>query len=81
MQRLLLVWAGLISATLVSFTAIETGLGPLATIVVVISIAFLKIRYVGLEFMDLREAPAFLRLAFEFWLVGMALILISLYAF
>jgi hypothetical protein len=43
----------------------------------VIAVAFLKVRFVGLDFMELRESPAALRRAFELWLtvVGSTLII------
>jgi len=35
----------------------------------VMVVAFVKVRFVGLEFMELRSAPLILRAKFEIWLV------------
>jgi hypothetical protein len=64
------VWSVLISATAVSW-----ALGahhhivdnPTATALIILTIAFLKIRYIGLHFMDLKDAPLALRALLEAW--------------
>jgi len=38
----------------------------------VIFLAFLKVRWVLLDFMELRSAPTKLRLLFEAWVIGVA---------
>lgn len=64
------VWSLLIFATLLSWwLGTDHGLSSggeytIATLVVLL-VAFLKVRYVGLYFMELRAAPIPLRLAFE----------------
>ncbi len=48
--------------------------------VVVLAIAAIKVRYVGLDFMELRHAPPIpLRAAFECYCVGMWALLSGLY--
>lgn len=42
-----------------------------------IVIAFLKVRWVILDFMELRTAPVSLRLLFEFWAAATAALLIA----
>jgi hypothetical protein len=42
----------------------------------VIFLAFLKVRWVLLDFMELRSAPINLRLIFEAWVIGVAALLI-----
>ena len=42
----------------------------------VIFLAFLKVRWVLLDFMELRSAPTKLRLLFEAWVIGVAVCLI-----
>ena len=71
MNRLTAVWALLVAATLLSFSA---GGGA-----VVLGVAFVKVRLVGLHFMDRRAAPVPLRLVFEGWVVVTASVLIGLY--
>jgi hypothetical protein len=46
---------------------------------VVIAVAFIKVRFVGLDFMELRRAPFALRLVFELWLIVIGGTLIILY--
>ena len=61
------VWLGLVCATLAS--ALAAGNHGItnhrAAGVVVLLVAFAKVRFVGLYFMDLRHAPRGLQLAFE----------------
>lgn len=47
---------------------------------VVIIVAFVKVRLVGLEYMELRRAPLLLRLFFEIWVVAilLAILFVSL---
>lgn len=64
-------WALLIAATLVSWTVGEDhGNGHTArqvATVVVLLVAFVKARLVGMYFMELRHAPIPLRVLFETW--------------
>ncbi|MBA2347685.1 MAG: cytochrome C oxidase subunit IV family protein [Solirubrobacterales bacterium] len=64
-----LVWLGLIAATLLSWwlgsnhgVKSEQTAGAL-----ILLVAFAKVRYVGLFFMELRHAPLALRCIFEGW--------------
>jgi hypothetical protein len=75
------VWAGLVLASLVSFwLGTDHGFsgadGRRAGTAIVLAIAFVKIRFIGLDFMELRHAPLALRLAFEGWclIVGCAVV-------
>lgn len=69
-NRITLVWLGLVLATGLSW---ETGgrfafggnIGSLGALVLVI--AFIKVRYIMLEFMELRDAPLVMRLFAECW--------------
>jgi Prokaryotic Cytochrome C oxidase subunit IV len=80
-DRTALVWAFLVLATLVSWTIGEDHLTHSQDVVAttVIAIAFIKVRLVGLQFMELREAPLLLRAAFETYVVVAAAVLIALY--
>lgn len=55
------------------------GTGPQAAGIAVIAIAFVKIRYVILDFMELRTAPLGMRVAAEAWCVLVCVTLILLY--
>jgi hypothetical protein len=82
LSRLTVIWLLLIGATLLS-TEFVKGLllgGPMhATAVAVLIVAFVKVRFVGLEFMELRHAPMIARLAFEAWLAVLSITLIAMY--
>lgn len=74
-----LSWLVLIAATLVSW-AVGAEHGTGSTIgVLVLGIAAIKVRLVGLDFMELRHAPIALRAAFEAYCVGMWARLSGLY--
>ena len=63
----MVVWFVLIAATLLLwYLGAEQGVhnAHLATVLILI-IAFIKVRFVGLYFMELRDAPVPLRLIFE----------------
>jgi hypothetical protein len=76
-----LSWLILIVATLVSFTVgAEHGTGS-AIVLVVLGIAAIKVRLVGLDFMELRHAPILLRALFETYCVLLWTVLSGLYLF
>jgi hypothetical protein len=67
------VWALLVTATFLTWSV--GGGGGVALLV----IAFVKVRLVGLYFMELRTAPLRLRVLFEGWVVVTCCVLIGLY--
>ena len=72
-------WLFLVAATVLSWAVgAEHGTGSLIA-VVVLGIAAIKVRLVGLDFMELRHAPLPLRAAFEAYCVGMWALLSALY--
>jgi Prokaryotic Cytochrome C oxidase subunit IV len=76
-----LSWLILIAATLVSFAVgAEHGTGS-AIVVVVLAIAAIKVRLVGLDFMELRRAPIPLRALFEGYCMLLWAVLSGLYLF
>jgi len=78
-----LVWAVLVLATGLSwFLGIEEGLAPdrqQAASVAILLIAFVKVRFIGLYFMELREAPVAMRGVIELYCAGVAALTIGLY--
>jgi len=76
------IWVGLLVATGLSWQfGHGFGFGEkfhYATAAILI-ITFVKIRFVFLDFMELRTAPWPLRMAFEVWAVSVCVILIGLY--
>jgi len=75
------IWLVLVAATLASWSlGSGHGLSRGATAgVAVLVVAFVKVRLVGLYFMELRSAPIPLRLAFEAWVLVVGGVLIGLY--
>jgi len=77
-----LVWGVLVAATAVSwFFGTDHGpLGRSATAAIVLTVAFVKVRLVGLYFMEIRDAPVWLRAAFEGYVAVVLLALLVLHA-
>jgi hypothetical protein len=79
------VWIFLIAATAASWKlGTDHGLGPngytLASVLILL-IAFVKVRFVGLYFMELREAPMLLRGLFETYCIAVCVLVISMFVF
>ena len=67
-QRATLVWLGLMLATVVTTWGLsKNAFSPLVAVVGTFVIAAVKVRYVVLDFMELRNAPRAARIAFEAW--------------
>jgi hypothetical protein len=79
-SRITIVWLGLTAATLLSWRigTDHSVHAHLATIVVLL-VAFLKIRFVGLYFMEVRDAPLPLRFIFEAYCGVVCTTLVILY--
>jgi caa(3)-type oxidase subunit IV len=78
--RVTLVWLGLIAATLVSWRiGTDHGLSASLATPLVLLVAFVKVRFVGMYFMELRSAPLLLRAAFEGWCLVVCSVLIAMY--
>lgn len=83
-RRLTLVWVALLGLTFGSFVVAEDTHQSAGTIsaaaIVVLGIAMLKVRLIGLHFMDLRAAPTALRALFEGYVlvVFVALVILDL---
>ena len=79
------VWLLLIAATLLTWSlGTDHGLGLsqlLPTAVVILLIAIVKVRFIGLYFMELREAPPALRAVFEIYCAAVFLTLSAMYLF
>ena len=80
-DRVAAVWVFLVLATLASYILGEDRLIHTQDVVAVavIAIAFIKVRLVGIHFMELRGAPVLLRAAFEAYAAVAATVLIVLY--
>jgi len=80
-SRVTAVWALLVGATLLSFwLGTDHGLSSTeARSLIILVVAFVKVRFVGLYFMELRTAPVALRALFEGWCLVVCLGLIGFY--
>jgi hypothetical protein len=75
------VWLGLVLVTCLSWwvgTGGRSASHTVATIVVMV-VAFTKVRFVGMYFMELRGAPLALRLLFQGWCVVVCCVVLGLY--
>lgn len=83
-RRLVVVWLALMAATALSWWVGGEHGPPVEGIrvgaAVALAVAFVKVHYVGLEFMELRGAPAGLRWAFEGWVAVVGGVVVALYA-
>ncbi|NMO91686.1 cytochrome C oxidase subunit IV family protein [Actinomycetospora sp. TBRC 11914] len=72
------VWIALVAFTLLSWwVGGDHGIASVRIAgAVVLVVAFVKLRFVGLYFMELRDAPRPLRTAFESWCVGVCALLV-----
>lgn len=83
MSRTTVIWTALVVATLVSY---ELGHGVGFDDVhiagaAILLVTFVKVRFVVLDFMEIRTAPRWMRGLFEAWIVGCAAMLIALFLF
>jgi len=73
------VWLVLVAVTMVSFAlGADHGVGS-SVAVVVLGLAVVKVRYVGLDFMELRTAPVMLRALFEAYCITLWMVLAGMY--
>jgi Prokaryotic Cytochrome C oxidase subunit IV len=77
--RVAVTWLVLLAATLLSWESAHSSGDYRLLSTVVLLIAFLKARLIGLEFMELRAAPRVLRCLFEAWTVIACAALLTLY--
>lgn len=73
------VWLTLVVVTILSWAVgAEHQVGS-GIAVLVLALAVVKVRFVGLDFMELRSAPLLLRGAFEFYCVALWCVLVGMY--
>ncbi|WP_028933750.1 cytochrome C oxidase subunit IV family protein [Pseudonocardia spinosispora] len=79
--RITVVWVALVAATLLSFwLGTDHGLSSTeARTILILVVAFVKVRFVGLYFMELRAAPVVLRSLFEGYCLLVCVVLLGLY--
>lgn len=79
-HRLVTIWTGLVAATLVSWLlgvehAADDLLSADGVAVAIVVISAVKVWYVGLDFMELRQSAPWLRRLFTTWLTVTSLAL------
>ena len=76
------VWVLLIAATVASW-ALGTDHGFVdshtAASITILVVAFVKVRFIGLYFMDLKDAPLALRAIMEFYCVAVCALVLAFY--
>jgi heme/copper-type cytochrome/quinol oxidase subunit 4 len=79
-NRISIVWLVLIAATLISWkVGTDHGVHAHLATIIVLLVAFIKVRFVGLYFMELREAPLPLRAIFEGYCIVVCTTLVIMY--
>jgi len=77
------VWGVLIAATIVSWwLGTDHGLGSddhQVASTLILLVAFIKVRFIGLYFMDLRDAPIVLRALFEGYCIAVCTLVLGMY--
>jgi heme/copper-type cytochrome/quinol oxidase subunit 4 len=77
-ERVTLVWLVLMALTCVTTWGLSKDLfSPPVAVVGIFLIAAVKVRYVMLDFMELRDAPLPVRLAFEAWPAVVAAVILA----
>ena len=77
-ERVTLVWLGLVVLTCVTTWGLsKDAFNPAVAVVGIFLIAAMKVRYVILDFMELRNAPIPVRVAFESWPVVVAAMILG----
>lgn len=82
-RRVTLVWVLLLALTFGSFlVGVEQGAGFASVgAAVIVGIAMIKVRLIGLHFMDVRAAPRALRALFEGYVLAVFVVLVALDVF
>jgi hypothetical protein len=79
-KRGVVVWAALVVATSISWSVgIDHGIDYIISTVLVLLVTLVKIYLVGMNFMELREAPSGLRAGFTATCVGICTALAAIY--
>ena len=76
-ERVTSVWLGLMVLTCVTTWGLPRIVQSAVAVVGIFVIAAVKVRYVMLDFMELRDAPKRVRVAFEAWPFGVAVMILG----
>jgi caa(3)-type oxidase subunit IV len=79
-ERVTMVWLGLMVLTCVTTWGLSKDVfSPAVAVVGIFLIAAVKVRFVMLDFMELRHAPIAVRVAFEAWPVVVTAIILGVW--
>jgi heme/copper-type cytochrome/quinol oxidase subunit 4 len=79
-ERVTRVWIGLMVATCVTTWGLSKDLfSPQVAVVGIFLIAAVKVRFVILDFMELRQAPLPVRAAFEAWVAVVTVMILGVW--
>jgi Prokaryotic Cytochrome C oxidase subunit IV len=79
-SRITIIWFALLLMTVFSWQiGADDVFSHHLTTILVLLVAFFKVRFVGLYFMELRDAPLPLKLIFEGYCVVVCLVLVTMY--
>lgn len=78
-RRMIIIWLVMCALTIAAFAAGETKLPGNLPLVAVIVAALIKVRFVILDFMEVRTAPLQLRLVLEGWVVVLGAVLLVVF--
>ncbi len=77
-ERVTFVWLGLMVATCVTTWVLsKDAFSPEVAVVGTFGIAALKVRYVLLDFMELRRAPTAARVVFQIWIAAVTVMILT----
>lgn len=79
-RRLVIIWLALCALTVAAFAAGDADTEGHWALIGVVVAALVKVRFVVLDFMEVRTAPLGLRLVLEGWLVVLGAVLLTIYA-
>ena len=74
-KRINIIWLLLVAATLLSFESDFLGSAQFVR-ALILALAFIKVLFVGREFMELRDAPLPLLWGFQIWTILVCAVLI-----
>lgn len=80
-RGLVLVWAGLMALTLLSWWFRDHGLSQKVAVATIIALSFVKVFMVGHSFMELKFAPRWLNLSFKLWCLVSSVVLVVMALF
>lgn len=80
--RVTAIWGLVVAATMLTFMiSFDQSISDEIGMILIMVVAFVKVRLIGLYFMELREAPTLLRSVFEIYCSVACAVLIGFYLF